>query len=360
MIARFGSAPGRVDILQRKNIPSSGRACFLGAGARKLGRSRGALMTIRTSGQAPFAFEHCADLHRLPASTAQAEVKLHGTFSVDKRPGQGEIYFGMPGCGIVRVSADLKSQDLIELPAELSPLNFHSTKLTEIEGKLRLVLPANDAALVAVVSLDGKLDFVLSKPEFEQYQNADAAFRPTDTTLHDGTLYVADGYGSNYISLADARARKWTSSFGGPAASPDEHGKFGTAHGITRTPAGDRLVISDRPNARFELFTFDGQFSASYALPKGAWPCGIDYLHHGGRWYAAVGSLIDPVKDRPAPIYILDGETYEVLSTIRPKEELGLGLVQHLHNVTWHVHDDRVYLVCQAWNPGFYFVLGQI
>ncbi len=63
------------------------------------------------------------------------------------------------------------------------------------------------------------------------------------------------------------------------------------------------------------------------------------------------------MEGRPAPIYILDGETYEVLSTIRPKEELGVELTQHLHNVIWHVHEDRLYLVCQSWNPGYYFVL---
>ena len=44
----------------------------------------------------------------------------------------------------------------------------------------------------------------------------------------------------------------------------------------------------------------------------------------------------------------------------RPKEELGLELVQHLHNVVWHRQGGQLYLVCQAWNPGFYFVLGQV
>ena len=64
-------------------------------------------------------------------------------------------------------------------------------------------------------------------------------------------------------------------------------------------------------------------------------------------------------QGRPAPIYILDGSTFEVLSTIRPKEDLGLEPVQHLHNVVWHVEGGQLYLVCQAWNPGYYFVLQQ-
>jgi hypothetical protein len=76
-----------------------------------------------------------------------------------------------------------------------------------------------------------------------------------------------------------------------------------------------------------------------------------------GRWLGVIGSLVDPVKDRPAPVYIVDALTFEVLSTIRPKEELGIEKAQHLHNVVWHVNDGRLFLVCQSWNPGYYFVL---
>jgi hypothetical protein len=104
----------------------------------------------------------------------------------------------------------------------------------------------------------------------------------------------------------------------------------------------------------------NGSFISSHSLPAGSWPCGIDFLHWEGRWLGAVGSLVDPQQDRPAPIYIVDLDTFEVLSTIRPKDDLGLDLVQHLHNVIWHVHNNRLYLVCQSWNPGFYFVLERI
>jgi hypothetical protein len=101
----------------------------------------------------------------------------------------------------------------------------------------------------------------------------------------------------------------------------------------------------------------EGDFIASHQLPSGSWPCGIDFLEWKGRSLGVIGSLVDPVKDRPAPIYIIDAGTFEVLSTIRPKEELGIDLVQHLHNVVWHVYHDQLYLVCQSWNPGYYFVL---
>ena len=72
---------------------------------------------------------------------------------------------------------------------------------------------------------------------------------------------------------------------------------------------------------------------------------------------ALLGSLDDPNENRPAPIYILDAETYGVLSTIRPKEDLKIELADHIHNTVWYKYKNELYLICQAWNPGYYFVL---
>ena len=92
-------------------------------------------------------------------------------------------------------------------------------------------------------------------------------------------------------------------------------------------------------------------------LPAGAWLCGIDYIDWKGRSIAVIGSLFDPIKDRPAPIYIVDAHSFAVLSTIRPKEELGIGPAQHLQNVVFHAYQGQLYLVCQTWSLGHYFVL---
>lgn len=318
-------------------------------------------MTTMRSGSAPFVFTHRPDYHVLPANVLDNEVNLHGGFAVDKRNGFGHLYYGMPGSGILRIDPNLARQELIELPARLKLMNFHSTKLGSINGAVRLFLPSNDNALVAVVTLDGALDFELSRPEFEQYQAESAKFAPTDTALVDQQLFVADGYGSNYIVTADVHTHHWTGIFGGPADHPEHNGRFSTAHGITPHPFHHHhLVIADRPNSRIQTHKTDGQFVSSHALPSGSWPCGIDFIEWEGRRLAVIGSLVDPLKDRPAPIYIADGDTFEVLSTIRPKEELGIGAVQHLHNVVWHVYGGRLFLVCQSWNPGLYFVLERV
>jgi hypothetical protein len=317
-------------------------------------------MATQRSGGSPFEFIYRSDLHVLPGGVLDSEIKLHGGFAADKRENFGQLYYGMPGCGILRISPDLGRQELIDIPEKLKPMNFHSTKLGEIDGSQRLFLPADGNGLVAVLTLDGALDFQLSKPEFEQYQAETAKFAPTDTVLVDQQLYVADGYGSNYISSADVITHRWTGIFGGLAEGL-QNGKFATAHGINLHPTHHhRLVIADRPNSRVQEHGLAGEFVASHGLPAGSWPCGIDFLRWEGRWLAVIGSLVDPVKDRPAPIYIMDARTYEVLSTIRPKEDLGIEAVQHLHNVVWHVHDSRLFLVCQSWNPGYYFVLERV
>ena len=74
------------------------------------------------SGQGAWVFADQPDLRTLPPVALEYEVKLHGGFAVDTRPGHGQIYFGMPGCGIMRVDPDLRRQDIIAIPDVLRPL----------------------------------------------------------------------------------------------------------------------------------------------------------------------------------------------------------------------------------------------
>ena len=155
----------------------------------------------KISGQAPFAFSLCEDLYSVPEKARACEVNLHGGFAVD--PDTRYVYYGMPGCGLMRIAPHLRSQEIIELPSDLKPINFHSTAFMYFDGKRRLVLPANNDAKVVVVGLDGNVDYVLERPEFDEYRDAQTPFNPTDAAFSQGTLYVADGYGANYISTVD-------------------------------------------------------------------------------------------------------------------------------------------------------------
>lgn len=314
-------------------------------------------MPNRISGTAPFQFTYTEAMRTLPERARAKETALHGSFAVDRETSDGDIYYGMPEVGLLRVRRDLTGQEIIDLPPELRPVNFHSTKIGTFDGKRRLFLAANKDAMVAVVTLNGDVDYVLPAPEFEQYQAEDVAFCPTDTTIVGTTLYVADGYGANYINTSRLGTGAWEGIFGGKTDDPAAEGKFGTAHGLNPVPAGTHLAVADRPHSRFQILTPAGGFVESKQLPAGSKPCGIDFFHYAGRSYAAVGSLDDPVEGRPAPIYILDGETFNVISTVRPKEELAVRDAEHIHNVVWHEYNGNGYLICQAWNPGYYFVL---
>ncbi len=315
----------------------------------------------KTSGQGQFVFDHREELSNLPPAAREFEVALHGGFAVDNREGYGQIYYGMPGCGIMRVDADLQKQEIIGLPDELRPVNFHGAKISDIGGDRRLIMPANNDEMVVVLTLDGEIDFTLPRPVFDDYQAEEAGYKPTDVVLVGDQLYIADGYASNYITSADVNTRQWTGIFGGKTLDPEEDGKFATAHGIDLNPIHSHLDIADRPSSRIQVHGGDGGFLASHKLPAGSFPCGLRYFEYQGRWHTVIGCLRDdPDELRPAPIFIIDSETYEVLSTIRPKEELGIELAEHLHNVVVHIHEGQLYLVCQAWNPGHYFVLQQV
>ena len=89
---------------------------------------------MKISGQPPFVFAYRDDLHTLPNKALDCEVDLHGGFAIDHEPGGG-IYYGMPGCGIIRISDDLISQEIIELPNELNSVNFHGTKICTFDNK---------------------------------------------------------------------------------------------------------------------------------------------------------------------------------------------------------------------------------
>jgi len=88
-------------------------------------------------------------------------------------------------------------------------------------------------------------------------------------------------------------------------------------------------------------------------MPKGSLPCDIDYLDQ----YAFVASLDGPDTKKGAPIYILEND--KLISTIMPKEDLGLQNFQHNHNAVLRKIGNKFYIIVQAWNPGDFAILEQ-
>ncbi|MDA2930078.1 hypothetical protein MYX84_09055 [Acidobacteria bacterium AH-259-O06] len=320
------------------------------------------------SGQGKMKFRVFRTTDHLPDEAVKVLVSAHGGFAVDRRQGKGETYFALPGAGIIQISANLKSTRLLETPAAMKDVNLHNTTIWYgPDGKGYLTFPANKAGRVFTTTLKGKLVHTLHTPtpkdDFDQptvnnYFYGKGNFAPTDVEQMDGLFYVTTGYSNldfvltaKILSTNPFKVLWYDLAFGGKGS---QRGQFGTGHGITVPPGEKRIDVSDRPNSEVDRFTRYGHYRSTLELPKGSYPCDIDYL--GG--FGIVGCLHGPDRSKGAPIYILDGD--KVISTIMPKEELGLEKFQHIHNAVLRRIGGKFYIIVQAWNPGDFAILEQV
>ena len=67
------------------------------------------------------------------------------------------------------------------------------------------------------------------------------------------------------------------------------------------------------------------------------------------------GCLTGP--DKGVVQILRDGE---VVSTLKPKLDLGLSQFEHIHNAAGVVVGGKLYVLCYGWNPGCYAVLEHV
>ena len=320
------------------------------------------------SGQGKMKFKVLYKSDHLPPEAQQVLKEAHGGFTVDLGKGKGETYFALKGAGIIQISADLKTTRMVDTPEEMKNTNLHDTTIWHApDGKSHLLFPGNEAHKVFVTGLDGKLDATLATPDAgvdlgnpvpNDYFKSNGEFVPTDVEQLDGKLYMTTGY-SKLDYVLTARILKtspvelaWNAlSFGGKGNGP---GKFDTGHGITVPPKLKRLDVTDRANGKIDRFSPDGKYLSTLKMPKDSFPCDTYYL---GK-YTAVASLNNPDKTKGAAIYILEND--QLVSTILPKEELGLTNFMHIHNAVLRRIGKKYYLIAQAWNPGDFAILEQV
>ncbi len=113
---------------------------------------------------------------------------------------------------------------------------------------------------VVKIKTDGTVAWTMGYPEASGIYTKAEEFNPTNmVALPDGTIFVADGYGKNYIHKFD-RDRKYVKSFGGPGAVPAEEGKFNRCHGLAVDTRGPKplLIVCNRESGRVEQWDTDG------------------------------------------------------------------------------------------------------
>jgi hypothetical protein len=148
----------------------------------------------------------------------------------------------------------------------------HGLTLFNENGTDVLFICDNSRHQVIKTTIDGRVLLVLDYPkETGQYSTA-AEYVPTETTIApNGDIYVADGYGKDFIIQYDSTGR-YINHFGGKGK---EAKHLSNAHGITvdlRNAHQPCLIVTSRLENAFKRFTLGGEYIDTIALP-GAWVC---------------------------------------------------------------------------------------
>jgi hypothetical protein len=299
----------------------------------------------RLSGQGFWTFSPVEGAMPVPAE-AQAFVKgAHGTLIVDVP--QDTVYWGLEKVGWVSFKKRLTESAIVKGDPAFTSGNIHGADILPRKGQLPLVVAADNVEGEILLS-----DTTFTQPERlripdggpyadkKGWAPTDAAFAGSDT------VWITDGYGRHWFMDADAKPFKYRGNFyGGDAMSR-------TPHGITFDVARGELYISARPEAQVHEWSLKNRTAlAVHQLPPGSLACDTDLWGD----YLLVPCLEGPAKTA-GPIYIMNLKTKAVVSTIRPKEDLGYEFADHMHDACWYIvgkgRKAEVYILFTAWNPG--------
>lgn len=136
------------------------------------------------------------------------------------------------------------------------------------QGKYNKMVKHNGR--VAKTTVDGRVLFDIGHPQTIGVYNPGDSFCPTETAIGpNGDIYVADGYGMDYIIQYNSKGeyiRHW-----GGNKNPDERYKLSNAHGVTidyRDKNNPLVVCTSRNQQSFKWYTLDGKYVKTMHLPN--------------------------------------------------------------------------------------------
>ncbi|MEO6730967.1 MAG: 6-bladed beta-propeller [Ferruginibacter sp.] len=232
----------------------------------------------------------------------------------------------------------------------------HGLTLLNENGPNMLFICDNNRHQVIKATTDGRVLMILGYPkETGQYEKAEQ-YVPTETAIApNGDIYVADGYGKDFIIQYDSSGR-YIRDFGGRGTEPKH---LLNAHGICvdqRDPQRPSLIVTSRQQNAFKRFTFSGEYIDTIPMP-GAWVCRPvikgDYL------YAAVLQSNNMQWKQSGFVTILD-KNFKVVSNLGGSEPVYAdNKLSELYQVSKHFQyphdvcvDDEENLYVAQWNSG--------
>lgn len=148
----------------------------------------------------------------------------------------------------------------------------HGLTLFDEGGQEVLFICDPDTGRVVKTTLDGKKLLELPDPLKTGIYESTLKYKPTETAIAPkGDIYVADGYGSQYI-LHFSPTGEFIRKFGGPGEGDSN---FSTAHGVCidqRDQNNVTLLCTSRAHNSFKRFTLDGKYLSTIFIP-GAFVC---------------------------------------------------------------------------------------
>lgn len=166
--------------------------------------------------------------------------------------------------GNIYVTTDTERGIVVFSPAgtflrAFGPTRIHGLELRTEKGKEYIYGARPSDHEVVKLTLAGEQVWAIHFPqESGLYKDANG-FKPCAVTVApNGSIFVADGYGSHYVLKFD-KNRKFVKAFGGPG---EAEGKFNTCHGIALDPRQRKplLLVCNRNNNRVEHWDLDGNF----------------------------------------------------------------------------------------------------
>ena len=199
-----------------------------------------------------------------------------------------------------------------------------------------------ESGRVVKTTLHGEVAFTIGHPLTIGVYEPGWEYRPTEAAVTpNGDIYVADGYGSNYILHYD-RLGRFIRKFGG-ADDPNPEARLRNAHGVCvdlRRPDEPMLVCTSRTDNQFKLFTLEGEHRRTVDLP-GAFVCRA--VVAGRLLYAGVcWSKAERTGERLADsgfVTILDEDFRVVSNPFGSEPQYEGGVLQPLRQMTGATED---------------------